>query len=284
MDDFKLIGDKEIKTYFPDIDFFLQKINSLEYFSMLRFADWWWEALFWALQKIPHSKNGKVINNGIINAIAQTIVHNKRNHAYDISKKTILESVRITTRKPAQNMLFTVKAKRHSRRKVVKTLTKRDEFLYAHSWREYASTGEIHRLFEENPDYHFIMVGPFFYKNFGRKISLKNYHFVEISERSACHYADKTIRQVINVRNKIESDKVICLFSAGGISPYLITKIHERINKTFLIDIGRALDIYYCHDHVLLKGPGWRWSKAWFGPPIPSKMAAFTRWTRKYRT
>ena len=285
---FPLAVNDVVKIYYPNLDFFLEKIKNLEYFSMIRFADWWWEGLLRAFNKIDPSfdimKDNINLNNSLIKKIGQHFVDVGKNHPYNASLPIMIENVRITIGECPSNLFFTVKADELKRRYLVKKLTLNDEFLYAHSWRNFATTGEIHRLFEENSNYHFIMIGPFFYKNFGKKLSLNKFSFVEIDERNGCANVDATISKIINMRQAIKNQKVICLFSAGGMSPYIITKLHKLLNNTFLIDVGRALDAYYCHDNVLINGPDWRWSGAWFGPLYPRKAKKeWTKWTLKYK-
>ena len=84
MNDFKsfpIVTNKSfeyiIKMYGPDIDFYLSKIKNLEYFSMIRLADWWWDTLLRAICKINPSFNvvtdAIVLNNESRNKIGQYI-------------------------------------------------------------------------------------------------------------------------------------------------------------------------------------------------------------------
>ena len=212
---------------------------------------------------------------------SDNIYDTSKSNAYSTTAQIMAETMKVTTREHPDNLFLTIKADEIKRQHLVRKLTLKDEFLYAHSWRNYASTGDIHRLFVENADYHFIVVGPFFYKNFGCKISLKNFSLIEISETRGCDNINRTIAQIVALRNSIKDKKVICLCSAGGISAFLISKLHELLTETFIIDVGRALDAYYCHDDVLIKGPHWRWSKAWFGDK--GTLNEWTKWTKQYK-
>lgn len=293
-----LISDDTIKIYDPDLNFYLEKIKELEYFSMMRFADWWWNAISIALEQTVGLNEDVKVDNRLINRMGERLLKAGRSDPYVSSLKVIKENMRTTIAEQPDNMFFSVKSgpphwplggcsvsvkEMRRRRRLIKALTSKDEFLYAHAWRNFATTGEIHRLFEENPDYHFVIVGPFYYKNFGRKIGLKNFSLIEIHETHEHKYVDRTISKIVRHRNSIDSKKVVYLFSAGSVSTYMISKLHNLVKNAFLIDVGRSLDAYYCHDSVLKKGPHWRWSGAWFGDQRGS-LKKWTRWTRKYRS
>ncbi|MDP2685281.1 MAG: hypothetical protein Q8P20_09690 [bacterium] len=275
-----------IKIHEPNIDFFLNKIKNSEYFSLTRHADWWWQRVLRAICKaIPLfdvTKDSINLTKQLKNKIASDISDASRNNAYSTSREVILENIEVTVKTHSDDLFFTVKAMNSERQHLVKLLTSKDEFLNAHSWRNFAGSGEIHRLFTENSDCHFIIIGPFYYENFGEKLSLDSFSFVEIHETRGCNKVGQTVNTISSLIKSIKDKKVICLFSAGSLSSVMIARLHELSMQTFLIDVGRALDPYYCHDDVLLKGPEWRWPAAWFGRPHNVK--EWTNWTKAYKS
>lgn len=291
LDRFPLVCDDIIKIYEPNITFYLEKIRTLDHFSMIRFPDQWWKAVGVALSKVMPSfdvNDARDIEgffasrHRFIDEMAPHLVSAGTKNPYVVSEPVMIENMKTAIRPPPANLYFTAKAGRPEWRQLIKAVTRRDTFLHAHSCINFATTGEIHQLFSVNLDYHFIVVAPFFYKNFGNKLALKNFSFVGIHETHGHKNIDRTIAQITAQRKSIKHKKVICLFSAGALSTFMIAKLHRSLPDTFWIDVGRALDAYYCHDDVLLQGPQWRWSNGWFGPQ--EELLEWTQWTLKYRS
>lgn len=278
-----LYGDG-ITVYLPEIDFFLDKIKNNKYFSMIRFPDQWWKATGNAMKSMGVSYNikSRIINDSdILNKFASHILIGGRSAPYTSSIKILRNNILTMISNHDDNFYISVKADLKDRREIAKRFLYNDKFIYAHIWRKFATDNVIDRLFFDNNDIHFIIVGPFFYKNLSKKLSLDNISFIEISETEAHKNVNYTINSIISLREKILKKKVICLFSAGAVSTYMISKLYNILPETYLIDMGRTLDAYYCHDKVLKNGPHWRWAGAWFGSK--DNMKDWTKWTLKYK-
>lgn len=137
-------------------------------------------------------------------------------------------------------------------------------------WRRWGHSGEIHKFFNKFKNKRIAIVGPYYFKNFGEKLGLKKYTHIEIDHIRACHYVENYLEQIKRYHNEVNSNEdVIYFFSGGSPGIWLIQQLHSKLSNAFLIDIGRALDVYYFYDKIRIGDARWKWG-SWLerNPPI----------------
>ena len=155
---------------------------------------------------------------------------------------------------------------------IIQSLFPKDERLWrATVWRKWGATSEIHRFFEEFKKDHIVLVGRKAYSNFGQKLQLPNYHFLETHGTNASPDLDKIQTSIVNLHNstiKSDSERIIYLMAAGDTTRYIQWRLHDTLRgNVSMIDVGRALDPYYRHDRVFRNNSGawghWHHYPAW---------------------
>jgi len=126
-------------------------------------------------------------------------------------------------------------------------------------WRRYSLLGHMTRLFDELSDSKFVVIGPYFFHNFGKKLGLQDYTHTQIHHLHASRHIRDTFELV---QSEHEShlknhDRVIYLLSGGSPAIWLVNELHGTLENAVMIDVGRALDYFYRNDPLMKRVPKW---------------------------
>lgn len=266
-----------IKVYNPDINFFLNKIKNKEYFAFVRYQDSWWRSTRLVLNNFDKT----CINNDMLIQAGEMWAKSWNFSNYKISPEAAYENLELICF-PKNNLFISIKSMDQENSKIIEEISPQKEFLYAHCWRQMAENNTLDKLFIQNSHFNFIIIGPKYLYNFNKKLNLNKFWHVEISETNASFNVNETVKNVINIYNKISKKEETMILSLGGFAGnVIIKKLNDQIKKAYLIEMGRSLDAFYCRDNEFKSGPKFRWSNAWFGND-KNNLNTWTEWVKKY--
>jgi dTDP-4-amino-4,6-dideoxygalactose transaminase len=120
-------------------------------------------------------------------------------------------------------------------------------------WKTSMLDGSLRLFFEQIKHLKVLLVGPSHLQNFDQTFVLDDFSFLEIHPRDARKERQSIEQQIRDFREQHEGPLLI-LFQAATLAPWLIFRLHRQLKQTWMIDMGRALDI--CSPHVI-KNQNW---------------------------
>jgi hypothetical protein len=268
------------QVYVPSIDYFTDKILNDEYFSYAKLSIEWWMLLNKSFKrnnlKVADFKNGIPLN--LLQPIAKGMVdewnetqrmHRKYKADVDVVRRILRMSIdqkpdnfllAVTDRSHVTDFTFPLPKRGDSVEKMLKAVLPVNEIpLHALTFRIWAVTGTIHKFITKIKHKNIVVVGPKHLSNFGYKLGLKHFNFVEIHSTDAILHVNETKKKIQELHPKFlkgHSD-VTYFFVGGGAAMWLVTELHGSLEKANLIDIGRSFDVYYFYDPVMKQYPNW---------------------------
>jgi len=281
----------EITTTFPKIKFFINNINKNRYFSIVKYSLEWWMMVHRGIimlgmssDELTHSTFSSeefIYNLSIKMKDKWEGQRGRRPWKFNIA--VVCRLLRALFEDYPDNMLFSASFGRRYLPKSgplinpspvrtstmyqsVKQITglSRKTFFNVLIWRVWSGNGDIHKLitFAKNREkLKVVIVGPYFFYNFGYKLGISNFQHIEIHYTDAVLHIEETKKAIIKNHKKLirNGDDVLYLFVGGSVAMWLILELHGILEKAFMIDIGRALDAYYLYDDIRKITPKWQW-------------------------
>lgn len=266
----------DYEILYPEFKFFIDKIENREHFSYVRFQLDAWSHLFkmvYLKLKNPTKPTDKELDVACKSVVEfwQRGVKSKT-RMYHMQSGVVASTYKLLLSKKPDNFYLAVSDRTYWEGKLpppkdpirVWPVRLMRELLpeapmYATCWRTWAQSGLIHKLFEDK-ERPIILVGPDYFANFGEKLGLKNFQFIQIHRNQAVFKVGKTIDQVTQARNRISKDKDVLILFCGGIAGcYVISALHGKLPNVFMLELGRNLNVYYHYDKIRKKTPKWMW-------------------------
>lgn len=139
------------------------------------------------------------------------------------------------------------------RQELIKKILPPDEIpLNGVIWRKYALNGQLQKFISDHKSKKIVVIGPWYFKDFNIRAQLEDYDFIEIDYYKASEKYQETYDAVLNKKY----ENALCFIVGGLVGNWLAFKLHSVFLKNFIIDIGRALDVYY---KELAQQMNWRW-------------------------
>lgn len=267
-------------VYVPDVGFFANKILNQKFFSYTKLSVEWWMLLIKSLNahglKPYDIKNN--LDHKLIPSLARGITkawnHQQRGNRQYKSDNAVIERIlRMSASPKPKGFLLGVTDRCHVRDKtfplpprgknmvnlIEGILPKGEIPIHALPVRIWAVDGRINRFLNLVRHKNIVIVGPDHLKNFGRKLNLKNFNFVEIHKSDAIKHVKETKAKIERLHKRFMHghEDVTYFFIGGGAAMWLITELHGRLQNANLMDIGRAFDVYYFYDPVMRNSPPW---------------------------
>jgi len=272
-----------LMVYNPSIEYFIEKIAGRKYFSFVRFQVEFWCTARIALQFMGYRgwayPNSIDITPEFIKTWSQNMIRAwEEKQSYKrpwVFKSEIFEEQLNMIVNPKPNNFKLAVSDRAwffgkfppppgnwpwSPRMVKKMIPSGEIPFNAICWRRWGYFGEIQKFFNTFKDKRIVIVGPYYFDNFGEKLGLKNYTHIKISHTNASEYVYDYLEEIKKFHNSISpSDDVIYFFSGGSPGIWLIQQLHNKLHNAFMIDIGRAFDVYYFYDTIRKGDAAWKW-------------------------
>ena len=261
-----------MNTICPDINFILNKINKLETFSFIKISIEFWMLVSKAITNINLYKED-INSDKFLNKVASNMVTawevQKTGRPWKLSQDSFYRILKFIVNKKPNDILFGISTTGSPKKYpdiislieinsfINKTLNEMDIY-NASCWKYWAYTGEIHTFFKNINKNKICVIGPSHLKNFNEKINAKNFNYIEISDKEASLHVMKIKNEIIN-HNKKSKDYTIYIIQGGSPAMDFMIQSHEQLKNACMLDIGRALDIYYYYDPIKNKFPRWYW-------------------------
>lgn len=270
----------------PNINYFSDKILNQDYFSFTKLSIEWWLMIKKSLttMKIPTNQlRPLLLDNNFLTKLAHEIVYTwehgqcgDRLWAADVSivKRVLKMSidkrpnnffVGITDRAfPATDQYPSPKGDKWiaSVINIIETMLPYGEIpINALVLRTWAVNGAIDQFISKIKHKKIVLVGPSHLENLGYKLNLENYSYMPIHDTEALLRAPVTKNNILTQHTKLlKHNKDVIYFIVGGSAAmWLTAELHEKLDRAYIIDIGRALDVYYYYDPIKHQLPQWMW-------------------------
>ncbi|MDP2685273.1 MAG: hypothetical protein Q8P20_09650 [bacterium] len=266
-------------VYVPSIDFYANKILNKDFFSYVKLSIEWWMLVIKGLPRCGIKlaemarKKEQFINKLSHEMIRAWEVQQRGARKYHCSADIVARIIRmsispkplnfflgVTDRCNVNHVTFPLPARGKNLVPIIRATLPQGEIpIHALPFRIWAVTGEINEFINKIRHKNIVIVGPSHLANFGDKLNIKNFHFVEIHSYNAALHVAKTKAQIKKLHSTFMSghDDVTYFFIGGSVAMWLITELHGELDNANLIDIGRAFDVYYFYDLAMKQYPNW---------------------------
>lgn len=279
-----------------DIEFFINKIAQKEYFTYSRISVEWWMLLVGAFKRLGY-KNVESIDaldkdyiiKNIDSIVDKMIEHwNERQSSaggginakgarpWKFNHKVFVDIIKMIISPKKDNFLFAICERAFYKKDlpalngnslldaVINNVLPAGETPYnALCFRRWGQNGHIRKLISSIDSKQVVLVGPYIYKDLGKRAGFKNYTHIEVDHSEGTFYVQKYYKQIIKLHNKLLRDEkdIIYLFTCGSVGLWLINELHGKLNKCFMLDMGRSLDAYLYYTRIKKIAPSWIWGQ-----------------------
>lgn len=280
----KLHMQSPVQMYYPEPEFFIEKIKNKESFYFIRFQIEWWLILrfgLWAMgykdKPVPRHlfKDKQFLKRWgkeVVRAWDTKRKGKKRKYKFD--PNVFADLIEISVSPKPKDFYFAYSDRAFSKHLPPKAWDHRwkwtSEFFQqlfppgeinycSLIFRNWAQSGKIHKIMESVKNENVLIIGPYYYKNFANKLGFKNAKYIEIHHTHATINIDKKLKEIRRKRQEWFGDEyVFGLVVGGAAGAWLIRNMYGMKNTSF-IEFGRALDVYYYYDKVYKQIPQWIW-------------------------
>jgi hypothetical protein len=268
------------KIIYPKIDFILNNIQNNNYFTFSKISTDWW-SLF---KNTLVATNTDIKDINIIQSVNfadamvnEWIKHNNNKTDWVVTSKVIFDVINYITSPIPENFVFSFTDRtpggpnvfnkknifkypdlNKGRQKfvldlILKIKDKDTQIFDGMCWKYWAATDELNKIINvaNKNDISIILLAPFYFNNFGEIFNVKKFHTYNLHESKASLFIDKYEKEIIELDKTIPGSKIY-LLQAGGPAMWLTCKLHNKLNNSYIFDIGRAIDIYYRFNNKLM--------------------------------
>jgi len=126
-------------------------------------------------------------------------------------------------------------------------------------WKAAAYNGQIDQFMNNLQDKNVILIGPSHLANLNKKVKLNNFNYIQIDDKEAALHTKQTAKEILHIHKTNRNKYTVYLIQGGAAAIDLTTMLHDEIKNCCIIDIGRAIDVYYYYDPIRNKFPKWYW-------------------------
>jgi hypothetical protein len=276
-----LCNSSPISVYNLNLQFFNEKIDHNDYFFTIRQQHGFWDIIVQLIQSFIENSNGLALDwqaawNVFCNIDIQNddnlllLANIMQNNCGDwkVKQNILYELLQIVTNELPDNIIYCVSDEAYyfapfpthswndkgfdKRHCVMEKFLLKKECCNAMIWRKAAMSGELNSFFRKYADHRIVLIGPAYFYDFNKRVGLNCYQHISIPLHGAYAEAEKIVANILDV----QSDNTIYLLVAGGVAGWISFELQKNIKKAFVIDIGRALDVYYSEMASFM---GWKW-------------------------
>jgi len=120
-------------------------------------------------------------------------------------------------------------------------------------WKNWAYDGTIDLFMKNLSNKNVTVIGPSHLKDFNKKVKIKNFNYIQIDDGEAALHTIAYSKEIIKQHSN--DDYKIYLIQGGSAAMDLCILLHNKIKNCCIIDIGRAIDVYYYYDPIRKKYP-----------------------------
>jgi len=124
-------------------------------------------------------------------------------------------------------------------------------------WKYWAHDGTIDLFMKNLSNKNVTIIGPSHLKDFNEKVKIKKFNHIQIHDREAALHTIVYSKEIIKQHSS--DDYKVYLIQGGSAAMDLCILLHDKMQNCCIIDIGRAIDVYYYYDPIRKKYPKWYW-------------------------
>ena len=110
-------------------------------------------------------------------------------------------------------------------------------------WRIAAGCQKIIELIPYLQSHHIIFVMPCMHRQLPHRLGVQDYLFIEIPQFTAWRYKEEILSEIIYKHQK----NSIILMQGSYTATWICWYIHDFLDNCYVIDIGRAIDVFSEH-------------------------------------
>jgi hypothetical protein len=146
--------------------------------------------------------------------------------------------------------------------KIINKFSQNKNFYHSTIWAKWVFEGDFLKFLDKYNNYPIVLIGAPYFKDFGEVMGLKNFYHISIPFKKAYKKIDNIIETTYKQHvDLLKNNKKVIYIGAGsfvtryifckllsstGKDPFIYNKNKKyKLNNAFMIDIGRALNLYY---------------------------------------
>jgi hypothetical protein len=235
-----------MKTELPPISFFIEKVKRKEFFSFCKLNHAFWEAALSSPLKIGEEKCPAWTPQGWFQLHGQELMDELLAIVKDIHNTKIMLGVSHLG-PPDEKLSKEINIYERCSPDQIKEFINKQfssnyQLYFGQIWKHYTIHNEMLKLFQSIREMPVIVVGLTHLKDVGANLKFRNFRHLEI-DLSATANRLKILEEIKILRRSIECPVTILFQSGESLSTWFIYHLQE-LENTFLIDVGRALDVW----------------------------------------
>jgi hypothetical protein len=253
-----------------DFNFFINKIKKNEYFSIARFNHGIWDKIVKFKVPTDLSTNDKILNSATIYSQGRQNVWKASPSAiydcFDLMKNFNIYNKNKNFYLAVSHLGYPHESNQTLEKKRIRNLNLYNNFINESAeiyngllFKQAILDNSFQLLLEIIIDKNVIIVAPnkeinsinlkekYYMENFGKRFGIKKFAHLDIHPSEASLYYYKYIQDLKSLfyqLNKNSSRETVILFKAGPVGPAMMKHLHGVFEKTYMIDVGNAFDIF----------------------------------------
>ena len=110
-------------------------------------------------------------------------------------------------------------------------------------WKRATISGEIRAFYEALRPLQVIALGPDWLIELGGRLRLPRFSLKAIDVRKDASRRHELLDDLREAHARLHGEPTALLLQAGALAPWLVLKLHRQLRNTFVVDMGRALDV-----------------------------------------
>jgi len=123
-------------------------------------------------------------------------------------------------------------------------------------WKDASITGEILELYEAVRALPVLAIGPKHLAGLGARLGFDPFAHVATHIDRERARRQRTLGRALKALGRFGDRPCIVLVQTGSVAPWFVDRLHDRVPSAFLLDMGRALDVWF--PEVVTTQPWWR--------------------------
>lgn len=261
----------------PPIELILKNINAHSTFSMIRLTIEWWKMVGGALETMKMKELPDNLTDEFIEKLAYHMLDAAKKQRgvrpWKVKDSVFADIIKYVSKHPlpetmlvgAGSQPMTASKKLYmptgSEIKLISKIVPENNAFFAPVWRRYAFTGELDWFLKKINRYKIVVVGPWYFKNFGQKANLQNFFHIEIHRNNAILHVEQTFNRILKFHKKniANNEKIVYLCCGGPAVIWPIINLHDKIDNAVLLDVGMSIQVYYYYDPIRKNSPRYFW-------------------------
>lgn len=229
----------DIKIWYPDIDFFTDKIDRNQPFSVVKWNHGVWDVIFRCHREIPLPS---VISDDYLSQISNGVLQDGPSLDWHLHPWLLFECLKIINHKKEKNFFFGIMSKSNrlyggspAQIDIIKTLLGRERqpFMSGDIWRRYLNDNKFDAFMRRYQD-RIVYIGPWI-------IDFVQQIHIPLKDASR----PENVKKIMNGIRQFHKPGNIYVLCAGLLSTHVASQLHNELKEAYIIDAGSVPRLYW---------------------------------------